>query len=234
MTDWLQFAQIQIQQRKGGTCEANNGFCPDWIVDNFHRYVDPFFQHLFLVVVSVAIGFVIAFSLALIAPRKRILLPPLNASAQILYAIPSVALFLLLLPITGRGTVTGLVALISYTLIFIFVNVTTGLDTVPEGSVDAARGMGLTERQLLWRVEVPLALPEIFAGLRIATTTTVGLAALAFFAGAGGLGEEINADKGFQSNIAIAGVLAVGMALVLDLLILLVQRVMTPWRRAEA
>ena len=234
MTDWLQLAQVQIQQRKGGTCEANNGFCPDWIVDNFHRYVDPFFQHLFLVVVSVSIGFVIAFSLALIAHRKRVLLPPLNASAQILYAIPSVALFLLLLPITGRGTVTGLVALISYTLIFIFVNVTTGLDTVPEGSVDAARGMGLTERQLLWRVEVPLALPEIFAGLRIATTTTVGLAALAFFAGAGGLGEEINADKGFQSNIAVAGVLAIGMALVLDLLILLVQRAMTPWRRAEA
>ena len=234
MNSWLQLAEIQFQKRQGGTCEANNGFCPDWIVDNFDNYIDPFWQHVFLVVTSVAIGFVIAFSLALIAHRRRILLPPLNASAQILYAIPSVALFLLLLPITGRGTVTGLVALVSYTLIFIFVNVTTGLDGVPEESVDAARGMGLTDRQLLWRVEVPLALPEIFAGLRIATTTTVGLAALAFFAGAGGLGEEINADKGFQSNIAVAGALAIGLALVLDLLILLVQRLMTPWRRAAA
>lgn len=234
MTSDLLLAALKTRNRTGGTCEANNGFCPDWIVDNFNRYVDPFWQHVFLVVTSVAIGFVIAFGLALIAHRRRVLLPPLNASAQILYAIPSVALFLLLLPITGRGTVTGLVALVSYTLIFIFVNVTTGLDGVPKESVDAARGMGLTERQLLWRVEVPLALPEIFAGLRIATTTTVGLAALAFFAGAGGLGEEINADKGFQSNIAVAGALAIGLALVLDLLILIVQRLMTPWRRAAA
>jgi osmoprotectant transport system permease protein len=232
MTSDLLLAALQTRNRTGGTCEENNGFCPSWIVDNFHRYIDPFWQHVFLVVVSVAIGFVIAFSLALIAHRKRWLLPPISASAQILYAIPSVALFLLLLPITGRGTLTGLVALTSYTLIFIFVNVTTGLDGVPKESVDAAQGMGLTERQLLWRVEVPLALPEIFAGLRIATTTTVGLAALAFFAGAGGLGEEINGDKGFQSNIAVAGALAIGLALVLDLLILVVQRLMTPWRRA--
>lgn len=228
----MTLAQVQIQKREGGTCEANNGFCPDWIADNLDRYVDPFLQHVFLTVTSVAIGFVIAFALALLAHRKRWLLPPLSASSQILYGIPSVALFLLLLPITGRGSVTGLIALVSYTLIFVFVNVTTGLDGVPKDSVDAARGMGLTERQLLWRVEVPLALPEIFAGLRIATTTTVGLAALAFFAGAGGLGEEITRDKGFQSNIAVAGGLAVLLALVLDLLILVVQRLMTPWRRA--
>ena len=228
----MTLAQVQIQQREGGTCEANNGFCPDWIADNLDRYVDPFLQHVFLTVTSVAIGFVIAFALALLAHRKRWLLPPLSASSQILYGIPSVALFLLLLPITGRGSVTGLIALVSYTLIFVFVNVTTGLDGVPKDSVDAARGMGLSERQLLWRVEVPLALPEIFAGLRIATTTTVGLAALAFFAGAGGLGEEITRDKGFQSNIAVAGGLAVLLALVLDLLILVVQRLMTPWRRA--
>ena len=228
----MTLAQVQIQKREGGTCEANNGFCPDWIADNLDRYVDPFLQHVFLTVTSVAIGFVIAFALALLAHRKRWLLPPLSASSQILYGIPSVALFLLLLPITGRGSVTGLIALVSYTLIFVFVNVTTGLDGVPKDSVDAARGMGLTERQLLWRVEVPLALPEIFAGLRIATTTTVGLAALAFFAGAGGLGEEITRDKGFQSNIAVAGGLAVLLALVLDLLILSVQRLMTPWRRA--
>ena len=196
---------LQTEDRTGGTCEANNGFCPDWIYENFDRYVDPFVQHVFLTVTSVAIGFVIAFGLALLAHQKRWLLPPLSASSQVLYAVPSAALFLLLLPITGRGSVTGLIALVSYTLIFVFVNVTTGLDGVPEDSIDAARGMGLTERQLLWRVKVPLALPEIFAGLRIATTTTVGLAALAFLAGAGGLGEEINRDKGYQSNVAVAG-----------------------------
>src|SRR3954452_8788686 len=131
----------------------------------------------------------------------------------------------------GFGLVIALGALASDCLLIIFRNIVTGLDNVPEEARDAARGMGLTERQRLWKVEVPLALPEIFAGLRIATTTTVGLAALAFFAGAGGLGEEINADKGFQSNIAVAGVLAIGLALVLDLIILIVQRLMTPWRR---
>jgi len=211
---------------------AENGLCPGWIVDNFDRYIDPFWQHVFLTVVSVAIGFVIAFGLALLAHRKRVLIPPLSAASQVLYAIPSVALFLLLLPLTGRGNATALIALVAYTLIFIFINVSTGLDGVPEETVDAARGMGLTERQLLWRVEVPLALPEIFAGLRIATTTTVGLAALAFFAGAGGLGAEIYADVGFRSNVLVGGGLAILLALVLDLMILLAQRALTPWRRA--
>jgi osmoprotectant transport system permease protein len=228
----MPLAQIQFQERKGDTCVAENGFCPDWIADNLDRYVDPFWQHVFLTVTSVAIGFVIAFLLALLAHRKRWLIPPLSATSQILYAIPSVALFLLLLPLTGRGNTTALIALVSYTLIFIFVNVTTGLDGVPDDAVDAARGMGLTERQLLWRVEVPLALPEILAGLRIAATTTVGLAALAFFAGAGGLGEEIYADIGFKSNVAVAGGLAILLAVVLDLLILGAQRLLTPWRRA--
>jgi osmoprotectant transport system permease protein len=225
-------AQIQFQERRGETCEAKNGFCPDWIADNFDRYMDPFWQHVFLTVTAVAIGFVLAFALALLAHRKRWLIPPLSGASQVLYAVPSIALFLLLLPLTGRGNTTALIALVSYTLIFIFVNVTTGLDGVPRDSVDAARGMGLTERQLLWRVEVPLALPEIFAGLRIAATTTVGLAALAFFAGAGGLGQEIYADIGYRSNVAVAGGLAVLLAVALDLLILGGQRLMTPWRRA--
>ena len=227
----LELAQVQIRNRTD-TCESNNGFCPDWIADNFDRYVDPFWQHVFLTVTSVAIGFVLAFALALLAHRKRWLIPPLSGASQVLYAIPSIALFLLLLPLTGRGDTTALIALVSYTLIFIFVNVTTGLDGVPGDSVDAARGMGLTDRQLLWRVEVPLALPEIFAGLRIAATTTVGLASLAFFAGAGGLGEEIYADIGFKSNVAVAGGLAVMLAVVLALMILGGQRAMTPWRRA--
>ncbi len=230
----LLFAQIQFQSRKGNTCVAENGLCPDWITHNFDRYVGPFWQHVFLTVTSVAIGFVIAFLLALLAHRKRWLIPPLSATSQILYGIPSIALFLLLLPLTGRGNVTALIALVSYTLIFIFVNVSTGLDGVPPDAVDAARGMGLSERQLLWRVEVPLALPEILAGLRIAATTTVGLAALAFFAGAGGLGQEIYADIGFKSNVVVAGGLAVLLAVILDLLILGVQRLLTPWRRATS
>jgi len=110
----------------------------------------------------------------------------------------------------------------------------TGLDNVPEEARDAGRGMGLTDRQLLWRVELPLALPEIFAGLRIAVTTTVGLGTLAFFAGAGGLGEQIFADVNFKSNVVVAGGACVLLAALLDVVILLVQRAATPWTRARA
>jgi len=126
------------------------------------------------------------------------------------------------------------VALVSYTLLIIFRNITTGLRNVPAETVDAAIGQGLTPRQVLFRVELPMAVPEIMAGLRIATSTTVGLAALAVFAGAGGLGTQILTDKYFKSNVVVAGGLAVLLAAVLDLLILTVQRAITPWQRARA
>ena len=227
------FAQVEIRERTD-TCVADNGFCPGWIADNFDRYVDPFFQHVLLTVVAMAIGFAISFSLALIAYRRRWLINPVTQVTGVLYTIPSIAAFFLLLPITGRGFLTATIALVSYVLLIIFRNVLTGLDNVPNDIKDAGRGMGLTDRQLLWRVEVPLALPEIMAGLRIAATTTVGLATLAFFAGAGGLGEQIFADITFKSNVVVAGLLAVLLAAVLDGLILLTQRAVTPWTRAAA
>jgi osmoprotectant transport system permease protein len=140
--------------------------------------------------------------------------------------------FFLLLPLTGRGRVTALIALVSYTLLIIFRNVITGLDGVPAEARDAGRGMGLTARQLLWRVELPLALPEIMAGLRIAVTTTVGLTALVFLAGAGGLGAAIFANIQFRSNVVVAGGLCVLLAVILDLLVLALQKALTPWTRA--
>jgi osmoprotectant transport system permease protein len=227
-------AQVQIRDRSGADaqCIRDNGFCPDWIADNFDRYVDPFVQHVVLTLVSVGAGFVIAFALALLAHRRRWLVGPVTNVTGILYTIPSVALFFLLLPITGRGTLTAVVALTSYTLLILFRNIVAGLDAVPEEARDAGRGMGLTERQLLWRVELPLARPAILAGLRVAVTTTVGLAALAFFAGAGGLGEQLSTDKTFKSNVVVAGGLCVALAAALDGLILLVQRLTTPWTRA--
>jgi osmoprotectant transport system permease protein len=233
VTPQLAQGGVEIRER-GEDCVSNNGFCPDWIVDNFDRYVDPFFQHVFLTVVSVSIGFGISFALALLAYRRRWLINPITQVTGILYTIPSIAAFFLLLPITGRGDDTAIIALVAYVLLIIFRNVLTGLQNVPEDVKDAGRGMGLTDRQLLWRVEVPLALPEIMAGLRIAVTTTVGLAALAFFAAAGGLGQEIFADIVFKSNVVVAGGLAVLLAAVLDGLILLVQRAITPWTRAVA
>ncbi len=227
-------AQIQIRRREGGSCIEENGFCPDWIVDNFDRYVEPFWEHVYLTVVSVAIGFVIAGGLALVAHRRRWLVGPIIGFTGVLYTVPSIAAFYLLQPITGRGNLTAIVALVAYTLLIVFRNVTTGLRNVPAEVRDAARGMGLTERQLLWKVEVPMAVPEILAGLRIAITTTVGLATLVFFAGAGGLGQEIYADINFKSNVVVAGGLAVALAAVLDLAVLFVQRMATPWMRMGA
>jgi osmoprotectant transport system permease protein len=227
-------AQVQLQHRTGQGCVQSNGFCPGWIVDNFDRYVGPFWHHVYLTLVSVGIGFTIAFTLAMLAHRRRWLDGPVTAITGTLYTIPSVALFLLLIPITGLGNTTGIIALVSYTLLIIFRNTTTGLDNVPDEVKDAGRGMGLTDRQLLWRVELPLAMPEILAGLRIAITTTVGLATLAFFAGAGGLGQEIYAQREFKSNVVTAGGLAVLLAAGLDVIVLTFQRVVTPWRRASA
>jgi osmoprotectant transport system permease protein len=228
-------AQLQRRDRsEEDSCVADNGVCPDWIVDNFDRYVTPFWEHVYLTVVSVAIGFAIAFALALLAHRRRWLAPPITQITGILYTLPSVAVFFLLLPLTGRGKTTAIIALVAYTLLIIFRNVMAGLDNVPAEAKDAGRGMGLTRRQLLWRVELPLALPEIMAGVRIAVTTTVGLAALAFLAGAGGLGAAIFADVNFRSNVLVAGGLAVGLAAVLDLAVLGVQRAITPWTRATA
>jgi osmoprotectant transport system permease protein len=227
-------AQLEIREDPTESCEADNGFCPGWIAENFNEYVDPFFEHVYLTVVAVAIGFAISFALALIAYRRRWLIAPVTQVTGILYTIPSIAAFFLLLPITGRGKTTALIALVAYVLLIIFRNVLAGLDNVPDETKDAGRGMGLTDRQLLWRVEVPLAVPEIMAGLRIAATTTVGLATLAFFAGAGGLGGQIFSDINFKSNVVVAGGLAVLLAGLLDGLILLAQRAITPWTRAVA
>jgi osmoprotectant transport system permease protein len=227
----LVLAQLDIRSRRGGTCVSEDGFCPDWIVDNLDRYVEPLVQHVFLTVVSVALGFAISFVLALLAHRRQWLKPPISAFTSVLFTIPSVAAFLLLLPVTGRTSLTAIIALVAYTQVFLFRNAVNGLENVPEETRDAARGMGLTDRQVLWRVELPLAVPEILAGLRIATVTTVNLATLAFFAGAGGLGEQIYQDITFRSNVVVAGGLAVLLAAAFDLLIIGGQRIATPWRR---
>jgi osmoprotectant transport system permease protein len=219
---------------QGSSCVERNGFCPSWIAHHLDRYTAPFWQHLELVAVSVAIGFAIAFALALLAHRRRWLVAPITQVTGILYTIPSLAAFFLLLPITGRGRTTAIVALTAYTLLILFRNIVDGLDGVPEEARDAGRGMGLTPRQLLWRVELPLALPAVMAGLRIAATTTVGLAALAFYAGAGGLGAPMEGDKAFDSNVVAAGGLCVLMAVALDALLLLAQRLLSPWTRARA
>jgi len=224
-----------LRDRAGDTgCPGNNEICLGWISEHLDRYQTPFVEHVYLTVIPVALGFAIALSLGLLAHRQRWLITPLTGMTSAIYTIPSISAFLLLLPITGRGNDTAIVALTAYTLVIIFRNVITGLGGVPEHAIDAARGMGLTSRQLLFRIELPLALPEILAGLRIAAATTVGLAAFAYLAGAGGLGRNIDQDIEFQGNVLVCGILLTLLAAALDALVLTFQRFMTPWRRAAA
>lgn len=226
-----------VRDRAGeSSCVADNGFCPSWIVDNIDRYWDPLLEHVVLVVVSVSLGFTIALALGLVAHRQRWLVTPLTGLTSAIYTIPSPAMFLLLLPLSGRGNLTAVIALTAYTQVIIFRNVVNGLAGVPADIVDAATGTGMTAGQRLFRVEVPLALPEILAGLRIAAATTVGLAALAFLAGAGGLGSQLSTASLiiFKSNVVVAGGLVTLLAALLDLLVLGLQRRLTPWERAVA
>jgi osmoprotectant transport system permease protein len=213
-------------------CPGNNGLCPGWIVDNFSDYLDPFWEHVLLSVVPLAIGFVIATALALIAHRYRFFQPIFLAIVGALFTIPSIAFYLILLNITGRGFATAVVVLTAYTQVLIYRNVQTGLQEVPRETVEAAEGMGLTRRQILFGVELPMALPTIFAGLRIAASSTVGIAGFAFFAGAGGLGGEIFADPSFRGNVVTASLLMILLAAALELAVLAVQKLFTPWERA--
>ncbi len=213
---------------------ANDTVCLGWAVENFDRYVQPTLEHLALVGLSVLFGFLIAFGMTVISHGRRFLVPIFTGATGVIYTIPSIALFLLLLPITGRGTTTAVIALTLYTLQIIYRNIVTGLDNVPQATIDAGRGMGMTDRQIFWRVELPLALPELVAGLRIATVSTVAIATLAVFAGAGGLGAEIYNDITFKTGIVVAGGLAIGIAILFDLMLVVGQRWLTPWRKARA
>jgi osmoprotectant transport system permease protein len=227
-----------IHERSSETlpCQATGKlFCFDWARQHIDRYGTPTVQHLELVLISVLLGFLIAFALAVVAHRRRWLQAPLLAGTGVLYTIPSIAFFFLLLPITGRGRDTAIIALSAYTLQIIYRNTMVGLANVPDSVRDAARGMGLTDRQILWKVELPLATPEIVAGLQIATVSTVAIATLAVFAGGGGLGEPIlKGGIDFKTNLIIAGGIAFLMAVAFGLILFGIQRRLTPWRRRAA
>ncbi len=218
---------------RGSTCVRENGtFCWDWVGDHWGDTLRPaLVQHVALTLIAVGIGFAIAFTLALVAYRRGRLTTPVVLVTGLLYTIPSLALFQLLVPFTGLSRTTAEIALVSYTLLILFRNTLAGLNGVPEEVRDAARGMGLTSRQLLWKVELPLALPAIVAGLRIATVTVISLATVAVFVVDQGLGAPIYAglQQTFKTELIAAGALCVVLALAADGLLVLAQRALTPW-----
>jgi len=217
-------------------CQARSDevFCFNWARENLDRFGTPTVQHLEIVALAILIGFAVAFALALLAHRVRWLQPPLLAVTGVLYTVPSIAFFFLMLPVTGLGKDTAIVVLAAYTLQIIYRNTMLGLANVPASVKDAARGMGFTRRQILWRIELPLAIPEIIAGLRLASVSTIAIATLAVFISAGGLGTQMyGANLTFPTSIIIAAAIVILMALVFDGLLLFAKRLTTPWQKAR-
>ena len=221
---------------QGSSCERNNGwFCTDWLHAHWGDTLQPaLLQHIELTLIAVGIGFVLATALALAGFRYRFLDPPIGLFADFLYTIPSLALFQLLVPITGLTVTTVEIALVSYTLLILYRNMISGLRAVPPEALEAARGSGLTRMQTFLRVELPLALPAIIAGLRIATVSTVSIATVAALVIPKGLGFPICIalqQDIFKSEILAAGLLVIVLALFADGLLVLAQRILTPWTR---
>jgi osmoprotectant transport system permease protein len=234
------FAQVVIPDFGGGRSECirdNGTFCWEWVQDNWGDTLRPaLIDHIELTLIAVAVGFALAFTLALWAHRTRRVEGPVTVVTGILYTIPSLALFQLLVPITGLTRLSAEIALVSYTLLILFRNTLTGLRDVPPEVRDAALGMGMSRSEVLRRVELPLALPAIMAGVRVATVTVISLATVAVFVIDEGLGKPIFdaiGTGGFKTELIAGGGLAIALALVADGVLVLAQRLMTPWARRE-
>ncbi len=208
----------------------------DYLRGNSDAVLDRLQQHVTLTVEAVIVALIVALPLALVAHRWRRLAGPLLNLAGVLYTIPSLALFAILGPYTGLlSERTVLVGLVVYALLVLLRNTVTGLIGVDKDVVEAARGMGYGPARLLWRVELPLALPAILTGVRIAAVTTVALVTIGVINGNGGLGQII--DDGFQreyhAEVTTGLVLCVLLALAVDLLVVGIGRLLSPWRAAQ-
>lgn len=215
----------------------NRTFCWKWFKDHWSGTFQPaLVQHIQLTLIAVAIGFAIAFALAVAAHRYGWLATPISLLGSLLYTIPSLAAFQILVGITGINDYTVEIPLISYTLLILFTNTLAGLSGVSPDVLDAARGSGLKPFQTLIRIELPLALPTIIAGLRVAVVTIISLATIAAFIVPEGLGKPIFdslASGDFNTKFIAAGVLCVALALVADALFAILQRLLTPWAAAR-
>ncbi len=209
----------------------------DWIVANLDDIGERTWEHVMMTVIAVGIGFVVSFALSLLIVRWKQLSTPIMGVSGVLYAIPSLGLFALLIPFTGVSLLTAEIALVSYTLLILVRNIVAGFDGVPGDVLEAARGMGYGPWQLLWRVQLPLALPTIVAGLRIATVTTVGLVAVTALIGQSNLGSLIiqrGIRASFPTAILVGAFGSVALGVLADLGFVGLQRLLTPWARARS
>ena len=202
-----------------------------WVFDHVDDIWVQTLEHLSLTGIAVGLGCLISLPLALLVHRNRRFYGPVTSVTGILYTIPSLALFAMLVPYTGLSLLTAEIGLVSYTLLIIIRNVVAGLAGVPEEVKEAARGMGYTKRQMLWRVEVPLATPVILAGLRIATVTTIGLVTVTSLIGYGGLGFfiKLGLDRAFNTATLLGAVLSMLLAVIADRSLVWAERRLTPW-----
>ncbi|HET6835127.1 MAG TPA: ABC transporter permease [Acidimicrobiales bacterium] len=219
----------------GGVLAAEPFIRWDWVRDHTDDIRSNFWEHVQLTVLAVGIGFVIALAMALVAVRWRAAYGPLAAFCAALYAVPSVALFALLLPFVGLSMENALIALVTYTLLILLRNIVAGLDGVPPEVREAADGMGYERWRRVLRVDLPLATPSIVAGLRIATVTTIGLVTVTALVGEGGFGRFINEglSRQFPTEIVLGSVLSVALAIACDVLFVLAERLLVPWARAK-
>ncbi len=204
-----------------------------WVGDHLDEIWQRTVEHVQIALIAIVVGSLISFVLSVIAVRFRWTFKPITRVGSILYTIPSLALFGLLVPFTGLGLLTAEIALVSYTIFILVSNTVAGLDAVPAPVKEAADAMGYTWRRRLIAVEFPLALPAVVAGLRIASVTVIGLVTIAAFIGNGGYGALINdgLQRSFPTPIVIGSVLSVAFALLVDGLLAFALWALTPWRR---
>lgn len=212
----------------------NELFRWSWAFDHLEEIKVQGIEHLQLTFFAVGLGLLISFPLAVLAYRRKRFYVPLTVITGILYTIPSLALFAILTPFTGLSFTTAEIGLVSYTLLILIRNIVAGLAGVPEDVREAARGMGYSSNQLLWRVELPLALPVIIAGIRIATVTTIGLVTVTALIGQGGFGYFIllGLSRFFSTATLLGAGLSIILAVSMDRLLIFIERRLTPWSRS--
>ena len=209
-----------------------------WVGGHLGQIALRIFQHLELTILPLILGIIVSLVLAVWAVRQQRVYGPITAVTGLLYTIPSLAAFAALVPITGITLITALIPLTTYTLLILFRSFATGFTSVPAEILEAAEGMGYTRRQRLFRVELPLAVPLMIAGVRLASVTTIGLATVASAIGGdtfGGLGQLITEgiQTFFPTKYLLGAALSVLLAFSADFLFVRVERFITPWARAR-